>query len=343
MRGAGRVFTGRARATRRLPQRRGALVLVYHRIACARVDPWALAVSPAHFDEHLELIARWMRPLRARDLTAALDSRRPLERAVLVTFDDGYAGLLEDARPRLERFEVPATAFVVSGAVGGTREFWWDALARVVLETRSLPAALTIVMGGIVRRWAVGDAVDDTTWRAWQAPRTSRQSLYRELWELLAALGPDDQRAAVDDLLDWAAVPPAARPSHRVLTTAELEALAAGDLVEIGAHTVSHASLARLPASLRQQEIVESRNWLRETLGRPIESFSYPYGDRQQYAPATAAVLRDAGFSSAFANVTGIVSHRTDRYWMPRLFIDDCDGDQLARVLHEQAGLRIRS
>lgn len=318
-------------------------MLLYHRVARAGADPWALAISPRHFEEHLQLVSRWMRPLRARDLTAALDGRRSLARAVLVTLDDGYADLVETVRPRLERFDVPATAFIVSGAVGHEREFWWDALARVVLDTSSLPAQLRLVIGGVVRRWDVGDAGDDTGWRAWQAPRSSRQALYRELWELLSAMDPDDQRAAIDDLFDWSAVPRTARATHRVLSTAELQGLADGDLVEIGAHTVSHASLANLPAERRRHEILECRRGLREALGRPVESFSYPYGNRQQHAPATTACLKEAGFSSAFANVPGLVSRYTDRYWMPRLLIDDCDGDQLSRVLHERTGLRVPS
>ena len=47
------------------------------------------------------------------------------DRAVVVTFDDGYVDVLETAYPLLARYEIPATVFVVSGCLG--KRFWWDA------------------------------------------------------------------------------------------------------------------------------------------------------------------------------------------------------------------------
>src|SRR2546425_2691605 len=46
-------------------------------------------------------------------------------RAVALTFDDGYRGLLDHALPVLERFGFRATFFLVSDRVGGTNA--WDA------------------------------------------------------------------------------------------------------------------------------------------------------------------------------------------------------------------------
>jgi peptidoglycan/xylan/chitin deacetylase (PgdA/CDA1 family) len=56
--------------------------------------------------------------------------RTPLWGAVAITFDDGYADLLANAKPLLERADVPATAFVVAGGLG--RPFWWDELAALL-------------------------------------------------------------------------------------------------------------------------------------------------------------------------------------------------------------------
>jgi peptidoglycan/xylan/chitin deacetylase (PgdA/CDA1 family) len=53
-----------------------------------------------------------------------LEFRLPPARSVVVTFDDGYADNRSAAHPILRRYGIPATIFVVTGAVGGSND--WD-------------------------------------------------------------------------------------------------------------------------------------------------------------------------------------------------------------------------
>src|ERR1700694_4545037 len=112
----------------------GAVILLYHRVTELAVDPHRLAVSPAHFQEHLDVIRRVGVPCSLRDLTERMRHGRSIRRAVVVTFDDGYADNLENGVPLLERYDVPATVFAASGQVGRPREFAWDELSRSLLE-----------------------------------------------------------------------------------------------------------------------------------------------------------------------------------------------------------------
>src|SRR5947207_7132586 len=84
-----------------------AFVLAYHRVGRVTTDPQLLCVTPEHFTEHLELITKRYEPARLDELVAAT---RP-DRAVAVTFDDGYADTLLAAKPLLERASVHATVF----------------------------------------------------------------------------------------------------------------------------------------------------------------------------------------------------------------------------------------
>jgi peptidoglycan/xylan/chitin deacetylase (PgdA/CDA1 family) len=47
-------------------------------------------------------------------------------RAVALTFDDGYASVIETAWPSLSERHLPATLFAVSGYLDGDRQFPWD-------------------------------------------------------------------------------------------------------------------------------------------------------------------------------------------------------------------------
>ena len=94
-----------------------AVILMYHRVADLDADPAALAVHPDRFAEQLAAL----RERFSRRSRCPPSSRRPIEDeppgSVVVTFDDGYRDNLTSAKPLLERFDVPATVFVVSGYI----------------------------------------------------------------------------------------------------------------------------------------------------------------------------------------------------------------------------------
>ena len=100
-------------------------ILLYHRVADEPLDPQLLCVSPAHFDEHLQVLRRCCRPMRLGSLASRYRFGLAPDRAAVVTFDDGYADNLIGATPILERNDIPATVFVASGSVGKSAEFWW--------------------------------------------------------------------------------------------------------------------------------------------------------------------------------------------------------------------------
>jgi peptidoglycan/xylan/chitin deacetylase (PgdA/CDA1 family) len=340
-----RAAIGRLRRRDRQPAPRSgsALILLYHRVAKVRSDPWDLAVGPRRFEEHLEVLRREACPLRLEQLSKALVGGELPERAVVVTFDDGYADNLYNARPLLERYEVPATIFLPSGLIGGEGEFWWDELERLLLLPGKLPGTLYLNISGHAHRWQLDEAtrypradfLRNRRWRAWEVPPSPRHSLYKSLWDLLHRLGDEEQRRVLIEIRRWAGVDEEGRPSHRLLSLEETSALAEGDLVEIGAHTVNHPSLSSLSLDLQRNEILESKVTLENIVGSPVTSFAYPYGKRSDYSARTVALVREAGFTYACSNVPGVVTQSTDRFQLPRIQAHNWDGETFWKHLQE--------
>jgi peptidoglycan/xylan/chitin deacetylase (PgdA/CDA1 family) len=108
----------------RLPLGRVPLILMYHGVGCVSEDPYHLCVTPERFAGQMRWLAdRGLRGVRVDSLVAAM--RAGKERGLVgITFDDGYASVLENAVPELLRHDFTATMFVVSGLLGGTNE--WD-------------------------------------------------------------------------------------------------------------------------------------------------------------------------------------------------------------------------
>ena len=143
-----------------------------------------------------------------------------------------------------------------------------------------------------------------------------------------------ERRQVLDKLL-WCALTPSQRsaPTQRPLPLKEAVALAQGELIEIGTHTVIHRALSAFPAASQRGEIVESKARLEEILSRPVTSFAYPYGRRSDYTAETVDIVREAGFACSCSNFAGLVERSTDPFQLPRVQVQDWDGDEFARRL----------
>lgn len=92
-------------------------ILVYHEIASSAAAFNRLAVPPDAFAAQLaQLYAQGFSTLTASAAVAALAEGTELpDRAVVLTFDDGFADLHDVALPLLDRYQFTATVFVTTG------------------------------------------------------------------------------------------------------------------------------------------------------------------------------------------------------------------------------------
>jgi peptidoglycan/xylan/chitin deacetylase (PgdA/CDA1 family) len=107
------------------------VVLLYHRIEEA-AGAFDLSVPPALFDAHLAWLRRECSVVSVETLLDTPPESLP-ERAVALTFDDGYLDSLETVAPFLGAHEFPATFFLTTRWLKQHGEYWWDVLERVPL------------------------------------------------------------------------------------------------------------------------------------------------------------------------------------------------------------------
>jgi peptidoglycan/xylan/chitin deacetylase (PgdA/CDA1 family) len=123
--------------------RRDPLILMYHGVAEVPEDPNHLFVSPRRFAEQMAWLER--RGLNGVGVGSLIDAMRENGGRGLVgiTFDDGYASVLESALPELKRRHFGATVFILSDRLGCTSD--WDVGPTWPLlgadEVRTLAAA----------------------------------------------------------------------------------------------------------------------------------------------------------------------------------------------------------
>ena len=288
-----------------------ALILLYHRVTTVSSDPWSLCVSPRHFSEHLETLHRLgeLVPLQHVLTDAARwNSSKPI---IALTFDDGYVDNLMIAKPILDRYGVPATVFVTTGYVGGRREFWWDELERLMVSPVTLPQFLELTLRGKGHRWAAGE---------------ERLALCKSVRQALLPLTDAEREDAFNQLEVWSGSAHEVRPTHRALTGEEIVDLARGDLIEIGAHTVTHPVLLGLSTAEQENELRRCKATLEGLVDKEITSFAYPYGS---FDAAATGLVRDIGFARACTTSARLVGRGTDPYRLPRFGVLDWNGEEL--------------
>jgi len=265
------------------------LVLAYHRVTPDdEVPRWFYperCVTTSTFERQLRVLKRHYDCVSLEDLDAILAGERPLRRHVaLVTFDDGYRDLYEQAFPVLQRFDIPALCFLSMGFVEGKRSFWFDRLA-LGLEGWDRDAQ---------RRARLRPLLPAPLAAAFEARAPRRERLQRAVAFLLQ-LPRRDRRALMKRLLPEL-LPPRGQSVGEALTWPQVRELRARGIA-FGAHGCSHTQLTRLSPEEAWREVRDSLHGVARGSGAAVEAFAYPHGSVDDEVRRT---VDQAGVRAAF-------------------------------------------
>jgi peptidoglycan/xylan/chitin deacetylase (PgdA/CDA1 family) len=137
---------------------------------------------------------------------------------------------------------------------------------------------------------------------------------------------------------DWsvAGLPGVPSEAWRPLTTDECRRLAANGLVELGAHTHTHADFRGQPKELAA-DLQENLSLLRERFGVEHPPLAFPYGTKDDgfVSDELIKVAREAGVSCALTTEATIVRHDDNRFDWGRVAAEEHDS---ARTLAARLG-----
>jgi peptidoglycan/xylan/chitin deacetylase (PgdA/CDA1 family) len=287
------------------------IVLLYHRVINLSQDPQLLAVSPDHFYKQVKYLKEHFELLRVADFCEAIIKKNKLPRkAILLTFDDGYADNFQFALPVLESLNTQALFYISTAKIGTSSEMWWDDLERILVFSLNLPQQLKLE---IKQREYVFNTQTEK----------SRKATYESLHRLLKYSSVSEREKAISELHHWAGVDAAGRPGHFLMTQEEVKRMSSSASAVIGAHTHNHPALAVLNYEEQLAEMLQSKKLLEDLTGQEIVHFSYPYGSKADFNDETVRAARTVGFKMVCSNYYGQVHRWTDPYRIPRILIRD--------------------
>jgi len=307
-------------------------ILLYHRVADTEHDPQLLCVSPKNFAGHMEVLRSTRRPIPLDKLAKATPFNIWGLPGITITFDDGYEDNFINAKPILLEYELPATVFVSTGFIGTGQMPYWDELSYVLLRTSELPSRLSISIGNTCKSWEFNrEPPVDAAWNVLDGIETARQDSYCFLCNFLRSLPPYLREEMMIMIRKWSGVKCEGLDSNLFMSAEQLAKLTNDGLIEVGAHCISHPSLAALSLQDQRKEIVEGKRQLEELVGHRVSSFAYPYGNRGSYTRESVNILKEQGFDCACSNFGGSVWFGTDRYELPRVLVRNWGAEEFAR------------
>lgn len=315
-------YSGASRLLRSVFQGMGAIFMLHHvkpggGLQSGFAPNSILEVTPEFLDQVIRMVKeRGYDLLSLKAALDRLDAGEPAAPFAVFTLDDAYRDNLVHALPVFRRHNCPFTIFASPAIQDGTCELWWRGLEAVIAGSTELKVDIA---GEHAVFATVTDAQKSSAWDRIYRPLRNMDQLSQRRWvrQFCEANRVDLEAICRAEAMTWD----------------ELRLIASDPLCEIGAHTVHHYAVAKLPEQDARRELVESADRLEAELGRRPRFFAYPYGDAGSAGARDFNLAKEAGYEAAVTTRKGLVyaAHRDHKLALPRLSLNG-DYQQLRYV-----------
>jgi peptidoglycan/xylan/chitin deacetylase (PgdA/CDA1 family) len=246
----------------------------------------------ATFEAFLAFLARHYRIFSLDDVVDCLRAGRALpSRAVVLTFDDGFASNYELAFPLLKRYAAPAVVYLATEFVDEHQPIWTDRVDYAFHAAGKSPAEMIAAKQRLkhLPQEQIGAAV---------------AALEETLGARLAASNADGVPAI-----------------YRNLSWAQVREMQASGLVQFGAHTHTHKILGRSQPDTIAYELSESKRIIERETSVPCRHFCYPNGSHGDFSDTSERLVQAAGFESSITTLYSRIKPQPDAFLLPRIGI----------------------
>ena len=170
-----------------------------------------------------------------------------------------------------------------------------------------------------------------------------KRELYRAIyWYLRSMSSEEELRRTVRDLCATYSIDIVSFCRDLCMDWGEIVELAADPLCTIGAHTVNHMMLRKMPDdAAARAEMEMSRAVLEAALGARPQHLAYPVGDPTSAGPREFRIAAELGFKTAVTTRPGVLfkAHRDYLSALPRISVNgEFQQQRYLKVLMSGAG-----
>ena len=277
------------------------LIFMYHRVSPDRsFDPFRTIVSPHTFEHQLELLKQEYTVCSLRD---GVEGNADDDMVAALTFDDGYEDNYVFAYPILKKNGMSATFLVVTQSTTDQRPVWdWEVTCRICLANSEIQE---IKIGSLAVRRDTGE---------------SRRSFALRLIEHLKKCSLPELEAALSQLK--LQTRDQSVSDSKTMSWEQVKALNDNGM-EIGSHSVSHRSLARIPFSEAVAEITRSKQEIEYHTQTPCLHFAFPFGTVRDHTPALIDAVKASGYQTCMLARPDLNIRSQNLFCLNRISVDE--------------------
>ncbi len=268
----------------------------------------SMAVSPEYLEWLISFVRQQGFELISMDEVLERINGKPYSKKfAAITLDDGWKDNLVYGTPVFEKHKVPYTIYVANCFPNGTAKMWAENLEEIVYTRREVV-------------FKYGDTLISKQF-ANDADR--REAFHKLRYFILEANTLNEFNARIEAVERSASFVDVNKGF--ALSWEEIVSLAQTSLCTIGAHTMNHLPLAKLPEGTALTEMSYSREEIEKNTGKPVVHFAYPYGSKNECSLREFALAQKAGYGLAVTGRAGNVfrANKSEVMAIPRYAIGE--------------------
>jgi D-aspartate ligase len=256
-------------------------------------------IPKSAFREHLRYIkSKGYVFVSMTELVTAIKNKRKIDKMAVLTFDDGFRNIVENAYPIMKEFGARCCYYLVADLIGTDKLLWTDFIGTVVRSQEK--GNYQFIFEGETFNYFLDD----------------KKSYQHAIMDIKAKLRtiPDSKR--LEYLKKFSHNKLKNIPDEFAMATWEQIKGLDPDIFEIGGHTRRHPDCTNLTTSEGlEDEIYQSKINIEKNIGRKVIHFCYPNGS---YDDRVITKVKEYGYESAVA-ARGLTGQHSDLYKLNRV------------------------
>lgn len=260
-------------------------IITYHRVG-PKNDNWSLEPTTLHlFKKQMEYFLKNYEIIALDKLAQCIREKKSLpEKAITITFDDGYLDNYVYAYPFFKEHHIPATIFLTTGHIESNTLFWWDKIGYI-LQHMNMSQINLNELGN----FSLDSDMD--------VPRVQS-----EIADALKLISDDRKCFLMNRLSEISGVDiPPDIAKELILSWDQIKEMI-NNGIDFGAHSVNHPILTNMPLKQAKWEIIQSKKDIENVLRKDVNAFSYPNGD---FNTELMSIVKESGFNCAVSFAPG--------------------------------------
>jgi len=304
------LFRSGIMALSRLTVGRGqAAILRYHSVAEPTDNFYAspsICVSPDEFEIQVRYLSKNYNIISLDEVADCIAEQRPFaERAVVLTFDDGYRDNYV-AYKIMKSYGIRGTFYVTAGCIGNGTIFWLFEIIYLIRNT--VRSNVELVVNGIKTIFSL-----DSTFEREVAIRKITEVIKSNNLEVREDIRKQ-LKAQIHDVSDLD------EKALRVMLSWEQVQEMVNNGMTIGGHTMSHLNLPNAKYEDVVREIQDCKQIIEENTSVAVRHFSYPNGGNYSYYDESIIkIVKESGYYTATTSNNGLVYLDSKLYELKRV------------------------